>query len=238
MSANPFMTLPSTQPEHVKLAISVCSNRPMPPRCAIAMCMVIHHLTAYGVPFGMLCRMQASLLPSARQEVLNEALADGCTHQLWWDDDIEPSGDCVLRMLHAMKQRPEIDVIAANYCRKQDDLQYTAEGLDGKMMHSYGKVGLEEADKVGMGLMLVRLDKLRQTRAPHFEVKWHEEFGNYRGEDRYFTKKMREAGMRIFVDHGISNFTQHWGDLGYNFTLWNPQKKQLPDGSLGGIRVV
>lgn len=212
--------------EQVKLAISICSNRPMPSRCSIALSMMVHHLTAFGVPFALMCRMQASLLPQNRQECLDDALKDGCTHQLWLDDDIEPPGDCVLRMLHAMKQNPHMDIIAANYCRKQQDrLAYTAEDLSGKMMESYGKVGLEEADKVGMGLMLVKLDKLYKIPGPHFEVKWSEEHKHYRGEDRYFTMKLREHGVRIFVDHGISNWTQHWGELGFNFNLWNPEKR-------------
>lgn len=210
----------------VKLAISICSNRPMPPRVSIAVSMVVHHLTAFQIPFGMLCRMQASLLPQARQECQDEAIADGCTHQLWIDDDIEMPGDCVLRMLHAMKQNPEMDIIAANYTRKQDTLQYTAEGLDGKMVESYGKIGLEEVAKVGMGLMLVNLDKVRGTYAPHFEMMWDADHRAYQGEDRYFTKKLREAGMRIFVDHGISNYTQHWGDIGFGPRLFDSSRAE------------
>jgi hypothetical protein len=214
----------------LKLAISVCSNRPITPRCSLGLSMMVHHLTAFGVPFGLICRLQASLLPQARQECLDEALADECTHQLWWDDDIEMPSDCVLRMLQAMKEHPEIDAIAANYCRKQDTLQYTAEGLDGHMTHSAGKIGLEEVAKVGMGLMLVKLDKLRGLPSPHFEIVWNDVHRAYQGEDRYFTDKIRAAGVRIFVDHGISNNTQHWGDLGYNFRLWNREPyAQLPD---------
>ena len=224
----PVKIAPSLPPKpDVKLAISICSNRPMTPRVALGISMVLHHLTAFGVPFGLICRLQASLLPQARQEVLDEALADECTHQLWLDDDIEPSADCVLRMLHAMKSRPEVDVIASNYCRKQDTLQYTAEGLNGKMTESFGKLGLEEVNKIGLGLALVKLDKLRSIPAPHFEVVWNEQYQKYQGEDRYFTDKIRAAGMRIFVDHGISNNTQHWGDLGFNFKLWHPSPEQI-----------
>lgn len=215
------MTNPAPDCEPVKLAISICSNRPFPPRAAIALSMMVHYLTAYGVPFGLLTRLQASLLPQARQDCLDEALADGCTHQLWVDDDIEMPADCVLRMLHSMKENPHMDVIAVNYCRKQDELQYTAEGLDGKMMVSSNKLGLEEVSTCGMGLMLVRLDKLRYIPSPHFSIEWSSDYGKYRGEDRFFIKKLRDEGLRVFVDHGISNYTQHWGDLGYNFQLWN-----------------
>ncbi len=134
---NPFETLaPTQEPQKVKLAISMCSNRPMEPRCGIGFAMMLHHLTAFGVPFGLFCRMQGSLLSQARQTCLDEAIAEGCTHQLWWDDDIEPPGDCVLRLLHAMKMNPEIDIIAINNCRKQGDLQYTYEGLDGQMVET------------------------------------------------------------------------------------------------------
>jgi len=232
MTDNPFVTLPHTRSDTVKLAISSCSNRPIEPRCAMALAMMVHYTTAFQVPFGLLFRLQASLLMSSRQECLDEAINDGCTHQLWWDDDIEMPADCVLRMLDTMKKNPEIDVIAANYCRKQDELRYTAEDLDGNMMESYGKTGLQEADKVGMGLMLVKLRKLRAISAPHFEVKWSDKHKQYRGEDRYFTAKLREHGMRIFVDHDISNWTQHWGSLGYSYKLWHPDAQAPPLGKI------
>jgi len=227
---DPIQTLKSPPAEgHVKLAISICSNRPMYTRPPLSWMMLLHHLTAFGVPFALICRMQASLLPQARQECLDEALADECTHQLWIDDDIEVPHDCALRMLQNMRSRPEIDIIASNYCRKQDVLQYTAETLDGVMMESAGKTGLEEAEKIGMGLMLVKLDKLRGIPAPHFTVEWNEQYKKYQGEDRFFTSKLRAAGIRIFVDHGLSNWTQHWGDIGYNFRLWQrPEYGKIP----------
>ena len=202
-------------------------------RPAMGFAMMIHCLTAAGIPFSIISRMQASVLPQSRQDCLNEALADECTHQLWWDDDIEPPHDAPLRMLQAMHNNPEIDVLAANYCRKQDSLMYTAEDLNYKMIESFGKIGVEEADKVGMGLMMVKMEKLRAIPAPHFEVTWMPQYNKYIGEDRYFTRKIREHGMRIFVDHGISNFTQHWGDLGYNFRMFQPrqpmQYPKMPD---------
>lgn len=219
--------------EQVRLAISICSNRTIPARTSIALSFIIHHLTAFGVPFGMMNRLQASLLPQARQDCLNEALSDKCTHMLWLDDDIEPPGDCVLRMLHSLKVNPHMDAIGVNYCRKQDDLQYTAIGMDGKLVESFNKLGLEEVTACGMGLMLVRLDKLYKIPAPHFEVVWHSDLEAYRGEDHYFIKKLREHGCRIFIDHGISNFTQHWGELGYSFRLWHPEaNKDQPYATL------
>lgn len=208
----------------LKLAVSICSNRPMPPRPSIALAMIVHYLTMAGVPFGMICRLQSSLLPQARQECMDEAIADGCTFHLWLDDDMEPPADCVLRMLQDMHKHPEIDIIAANYARKQDTLQYTAEGLDNKMMQSIGKTGLEEATKAGMGLMLVRLERVKRIEGPHFEILWDKDFCRYQGEDRFFTRKLRDHGIRIFVDHGISNFTQHWGDIGYNFRMFEEKK--------------
>lgn len=216
-------------PGQVKLAVSVCSNRPMEPRCALAFGMMLHYLTAFQVPFGVITRMQASLLPQARQECLDEAVADGCSHQLWWDDDIEPPADCALRMLHAMKLNPEIDVLAANYARKQETLHYTCEGLDGEECVSADRQGVEEIDKCGMGLMMVKLDNIRKTRAPHFEVVWNAEHRKYQGEDRYFTKKLREAGLRIFVDHGISNWVQHWKSVGVHFGMFKDGREAMTD---------
>ena len=223
----PAVEIKPYTPERIKLALTFCSNRPMEPRCALALAMMVHHLTTFGVPFAIICRLQASLLPQTRQECLDEALTDDCTHQFWWDDDVEPPADCVNRMLHTMRSNPQVDILVGNYCRKQDTLQYTAENLDGSMTESFGKIGIEEIDKAGMGLMLVKLEKLKNIPAPHFEVCWSEEHKKYRGEDRYFTRKVREHGMRIFVDHGISNWTQHWGNLGYNFSMFKPKHSEV-----------
>jgi hypothetical protein len=233
----PFKTYAApVPPGTIKLAISMVCNRTIEPRCEMAFGYIMHMLTAFGVPFGMFHRLQASLLPSARQECLNEVIGDGCTHQFWLDDDIEAQGDVVLRMLDDMKKCPEADIIAANYVRKQQDLRYTAETPDGKMMESYGKTGLEEAARIGLGCALVKLDKVRKTKPPHFEVRWNEEFKSYRGEDRYFTEKLRnEVGARIFVDHDISNNCQHWGSIPYSPRLWHPEDKR--DSSMPGMRV-
>lgn len=223
-------TLKTVNPDAVKIAVSTCINRHMPPRPMMGFVMMCHHLTAFGVPFALICRLQASLLMQARQECLDEALADECTHQLLWDDDIEPPHDVVLRMLQSMRQRPEVDIIAANYVRKQDTCNYTAEDMNGVMMTSHGKIGLEEASKIGLGLVLIKLEKLKTIPKPHFEVIWNERFQAYQGEDRYFIDKLRAAGMRVFVDHGVSNYCQHWGDLGYSPRLWQkPEYGKLPD---------
>jgi hypothetical protein len=232
-----FKTYQNSPPANgIKLALSICSNRPMEPRCALSLAMMVHHLTAFGVPFAIISRMQASLLPQARQDCMDEAIGDGCTHQLWWDDDVEAPGDAPLRMIQALHNHPEVDVVAVNYCRKQDTLQYTAEDLDGNMIESKGKIGLQEAAKIGLGLAMVRLEKLASVPRPHFEVAWDEKYQAYQGEDRYFTKKLLAYGLKIFVDHGISNWVQHWGSIGYSFNLWNKENQSIPDINPAAVR--
>lgn len=300
----------------LKLAFSFCSNRPMEPRCAMSLAMMAHHMTAYGIPFVFVVRMQASLLPSARQECMEEALALGCSHQLWWDDDIEAPGDAPLRLLQhfnpasrplvtdrdgnmesaippqdaslspgSVPPQASIDVVCANYVRKQQDMRMTAIDFDDREIHSHNRMGLQPCSSAGMGLMMVNLDSLRGTVPvnlhdaliadgripeftpddtslmvpealvpPHFEVAYHYNFvpefakrsndpdviradmrSGHRAEDRFFCRKLRAAGLNIYVDHGLSNWIQHWGSVGYNFNLWRGADGKIAVPPVAGV---
>lgn len=204
----------------VKLSVSICSNRAMPAHAAMSFSALLYHLGKANVKFAVMGRTNASLLSTARQELLWDAQRDGCTHQLWIDDDMQYPADVAQRLL-----AHDVDVVGVNACRKAPQLQYTAVGLDGKIMESMGKTGLEEVSHVGLGVTLVRLSALKSLPAPHFEVLWDEQAQRYRGEDRFFMDKLRAAGVKIHVDHGLSHHIVHWGDMGYEYGIYAGDRK-------------
>jgi hypothetical protein len=110
-----------------------------------------------------------------------------------------------------------VDHVAANMCRKQLPLTYLALDQNQSPINSYGKTGLEEVYRVGLGMCLIRLDVLKNIPAPLFEVKWLPEHNTYQGEDVYLCNALRNKGIKLYVDHTASNLVGHIGDYSYEF---------------------
>lgn len=154
----------------------------------------------------------ASLLPAGREMLLEMAMKDGFTHILWIDDDTQFNIEAVDHLLSR-----DVDFVAANFCRKQLPLTYTALGMDGQPINSHEKTGIEEVLQVGMGMCLMNLDIFREFPKPHFEVLWWEQAKQYVGEDIYLCYKLRQRGIKMYVDHDATAATGHVGDYIYKF---------------------
>lgn len=180
---------------------------------------VIHHLSSVGlskhklVGLGMNAIQGASCLSRARQAGLGQAISSGYTHLLMLDDDMTFPADTVDRLLNHEKP-----VVAANYCRKLPGKPVPlCMGLDGALLESTGKTGLEEVGFVGGGVVMVDVAAIKDIPAPHFCVLWDEDRKDYWGEDLFFCDKLRNAGVQIYVDHGLSQLVRHVGDYSYGF---------------------
>lgn len=169
--------------------------------------------------FNIRCR-GSSLLPAGRQSLLDEALASDSTHILWIDDDTKfPSEvvDCFLSR--------NVDYIAANMLRKTIEFCPTAQDVDGNLIDSTYKTGIEEVSWVGLGLCMINLDSIRKIPSPHFEVVWLKEKNKYLGEDMYLCEKLRQAGIKMYVDHDVSKAVGHIGDYTYQFQTLEYKKE-------------
>ena len=196
----------------------------------------------------------ASLLPQGRQQLHDLSLSLGnaalppnkansgalvnnmlYTHALWLDDDIEVFPQMMdymadhLSLVHfngSPVSRPAI--VAANYVRKHARCEYTAV-RDGLAVSSDPpNRSLQEVDTCAMGCMLIHLPSVVHIKPPHFEVLWDRKRGEYRSEDRYFCDKMRNAGVKIYIDHDVSRMVTHWGDAGYGYVMRQQNKITVP----------
>lgn len=203
--------------DKVRLYISVSSCRDWKTQFASSMLGLVHHLTMTGLG-GRLEAMdfkigaQASLLSQARQVVLSEAIARGFTHWMSFDDDMVFPCDVVDQLLSH-----DQDIVTANYRRKKDAVSGVCMGLDGQILDSTGKSGLEEIGWMGGGCFLADLRKLKEIPAPHFEVVWCPERNEYFDQDNVFCAKVRQHGMKIYCDHSLSQQIGHVGDYEYRF---------------------
>lgn len=168
---------------------------------------------------------QCSLLPHGRQTILDDAMAGPSTHALFIDDDARFSPDILDGMVTVMDYT-KCAVVGTNMLRKglppadmkgtADGMMFTAATLDSFVMSSHKKQGHEEARDTGMGFVLLDLEQIRKIPKPHFEILWDEKERDYVGEDRYFMRKLRAAGLKIFIDHYASAKVGHIGDFDYS----------------------
>lgn len=201
------------------LAICVVSNRDPPPDFGSCLAHMVAYL--HGKPcfdqIDLKLSKNCSLLPVARQGMIDECIAEKHSHMLMLDDDMVYPPDLVNRLSAHGKR-----CIGVNSLRKNpDSLGYTAKGLDGEWVESKGKTGIQEVAAVGLAMFLLDLDVMRKIPKPHFEIRWNEEKQIYAGEDMYFCRKLIGSGEKIYIDHELANMCGHVGQLVYTYSFYD-----------------
>lgn len=158
---------------------------------------------------------RTSLLARSRQECLEDAVLQECTHALFLDADQSFPPDTAHRLMAWKKP-----VVAANIALKTMPSFPTArqrgpmpQGVP--VVTSTATVGLERVWRVGTGIMLIDMAVVVAIPKPWFEVRWSDKHSQYVGEDWYFLKKIEDAGFEIYVDHDLSKMVGHVGDFAY-----------------------
>jgi len=204
----------------MKLKICVPSNRDHSPHFVASLVALVQHHTKHGIEprpdseIGIKIKTNCSNIATARNEMVDEAIAEGFTHLLFLDDDmIFP-----YNMLdHLCKY--DAPVVAANCCQKRLPLTFTAIGLDGKRLDSRGKTGWEQVRRVGCAVMLIDLSIFSDLPRPYFNFEWNADSGRLIGEDYYFCRLLNRNNIAIIIDHDVS---QHIGHVGsYTYGLAN-----------------
>lgn len=201
----------------IKLGIAVISGRDHNPKFTKCILELVARLTLEAkFSFQLMLRDNVGCLSAGRQLILDQAVQAGLTHILYIDDDMTFPTTVAYDLL-----KHDVEVVALNAVRK-DPTKWTfcARDKDGCMVSSYGRHGLEEVRRVGMGVMLVRVSATQRAPKPHFEVVYNRHSGAYISEDYYFCDHMRAVGAKIFIDHDASQSVGHVGD--FVFGLCSP----------------
>lgn len=214
--------LDKKKPEGISLFFAICSSRDVKPQTNSSLFNIAAHVVANGHEFG-LRRIDAvggvaeSLLSAARQRKLDVAMLGDYTHMVCFDDDMQFPYDTVHRLL-----AHNVDFVCANAAQKNPNKR-NGVCLDhaGVRIDSTGKSGLEEIGWGSLAVAVIRLNAIRNIAKPHFEVLWEPTLndgkGGYQGEDHYFMKKLRAAGIKLYCDHSLSQEVKHIGDFPYGF---------------------
>lgn len=205
-----------------KIVICVPSHDLCPVTFAVDLAQLYMTTALYlddGVNLGLFT-IPGTYIHSARQELMEAALAEGATHILWLDSDMRFPPDALVKLLAHNKQ-----AVGINYSQRFSPPDFVAikhanykTGKVEKLVTDGDSAGLEEVDVVGMGCFLVRHDALHSLPKsdPMFWFEWDKERRMQSvGEDAWFCRVLQKAGVTIYVDHDLSRRCRHIGTMEY-----------------------
>lgn len=161
---------------------------------------------------------RTSNLPRSRQECLEDALLQDCTHALFIDTDQTFPMDTAHRLMRHKKA-----IVACNIPLKTMPSFPTARARGatpfGVPIYSDKNLPvLEKVWRVGAGIMMIDLAILAAIPKPWFELVYSAKNAQFVGEDWYFVGKAEKAGFDCYVDHELSRMVQHVGSFAYSHT--------------------
>ena len=198
----------------VRLFVSVVSARQWPVRFGESLANLAFHL-GYSRLGGRLAGLRMCISRQAhpsitRNDHLVQAQKEGFTHFLSLDDDQTFPGDVVEKMLSAEKP-----VLTCNYRKKIPEVEYVCSDLDGQMLNSTNRTGIEHIRMMGMGMALIDLSVLKDIPAPYFGAVWNVDTGKMIIEDEFFCRILWSHGVEIWCDHDLSRQIGHVGEHEY-----------------------
>lgn len=163
--------------------------------------------------------VSSSMLTEGRHRLAAEAVNWGADYLLWCDADHVFPPDAFARLWMR-----NVDIVGCNYPRRCSPTAPTAAKVIGETdaenlvyttrEKAEGDV-LEEVDHLGFGLCLMKMSIFDQLQVqaesegkssfmPLFVMQPSEDHRSMIGEDVYFFRKCREAGLKVHCDHGVS----------------------------------
>lgn len=175
-------------------------------------------LTAYWsakhVPHGgalLMFTSQGTLIADQRQNLIIEAIKAQADYVLWLDTDMRFPKDLVDR-LHAHGK----DAVACNYSTRRlpcKPVAFADETCKSLVYTKHDSTGLQEIYATGMGAMLERVEIYKKLPLPFFSIGYSQSAQDFFGEDIYHAHKLREAGVKLYVDHDTSKEIRHIGNF-------------------------
>jgi hypothetical protein len=205
----------------VNLYVSVISARQWPARFGESLASFTFNLGRNGLGGrlkGLRVKIARQAHPSmTRGEHLAEALDEGFTHFLSLDDDQTFPANVVERMLDAEKP-----VVTCNYRKKIMEVEYVCSGLDGQMLDSTHRAGLERIKAMGMGMVLIELSAIRHVPRPYFGAFWNRDEDKMWIEDTVFSYLLWTHNVELWCDHDLSREIGHVGEYEYRLPDYSP----------------
>lgn len=216
----------SNTERHVKLAICIPSDGEWEADFGYALCQMVSYMSNAAFEAGqtrevLFIDKRTSNLPRSRQECLEDAQLQGCTHALFLDTDQTFPMDTAHRLIAWGKS-----IVACNIALKTLPSFPTARlrgntafGVPLYSMALNGHQnpqGIEKVWRVGCGVMLIDMAILKKMPKPWFSIPWSDKEEQFVGEDWFFVGQAEKAGFDCYVDHDLSRHVGHVGKFQYS----------------------
>lgn len=145
--------------------------------------------------------------PKAREEAAKKAVEYGCDYLFFIDDDMICPDDLFLKLYKHMDKADVVAPLAFTRNPPHNPVLYASiEGWDAvnkteyfinNTVMNYPKKKLVQADAVGFGAALIRVDMFRKIKQPWFMS------SEGTGEDILFCYKVKKVGGKVFMDTSV-----------------------------------
>jgi glycosyltransferase involved in cell wall biosynthesis len=160
-----------------------------------------------------------TLIFDQRNNMVESALEEGADYVLFIDADMRFPRDTLERLIVHGK-----GIIGVNATTRSSPVKATAKTLeieaDGtcnwKQISSKNKTGIQKADGIGCGVMLISKETLNAMVKPWFFFELLPE-NKLLGEDIYFCIKAKDVGVDTYIDHDLSKEIGHVGNYTYGW---------------------
>lgn len=157
-----------------------------------------------GVPF---MHLDYGFTDRMRNEAARHLLESDYSHIVMLDSDHEHQPDIVKRLMYWIEQDPERQVVGGlNFKRLEPFTPCAWIDVDGRRagLHDWGP-GLIEVDAIGTGCIAISRDVFEAVAWPWFINEPDYEAKRLGSHDVYFSRKVRECGIRIWCDTAIQS---------------------------------
>lgn len=151
--------------------------------------------------------IRSSILPVSRSILVERAQDNKSDYILFLDSDMVFPPDTLTRLLAHNK-----DIVCATYCRREGSTEPMGCTAEWQAIHP-NAVGVGEAGRVPMGVMLIRMSVFDKMTKPYFRWAINEGKSEIVGEDVEFCDRARALGYKVWVDMELSRQVGHIGEV-------------------------
>jgi len=208
---------------HKSLFIAIpCYDHKVGVNLAFALAELQHAAISHGISVQLAHMSGCSILPKARNLLVDNFMKSGCDHLMFLDADMGFRPEHILRLM-AFNQEPEHGVIvAAGVTRKVEEKTYAVDIYPDEAGNIVmNDMGLLKVKRAGTGFMMIRRDVLQdmQDQHPEWKIQVKDKDAltdsmycffdfamrpeGYTGEDYIFCERVYAAGHEVWLDPTI-----------------------------------